>query len=97
MSVQFNATNEEFTAITKIVDAYAQWRQSIGGEPIDVRSAYMDLEACHCNGCPLRLQDMLAEEHFDSLIHDVSGIIGTIDRTTGKLTNHFLPRFAVKQ
>ena len=51
-----------------------------------------DLTACHLNGCPLRLADLLAADDFN-LIHDVGGISGHIDRETGQLMDCFSPRF----
>jgi len=56
-------------------------------------SLLMDLEAVHCNGCPLRLQDLLEADNFNFL-HDILGIRRNIDRITGKLRNEFYPRFA---
>lgn len=53
----------------------------------------MDIIACHANGCPLRLDDLLAADDFN-LLHDVLGISRHIDRSTGRLTAIFRPRFA---
>jgi hypothetical protein len=53
----------------------------------------MDIDACHCNGTPLKLQELLDADDAN-FAHDVFGITRHIDRTTGKLTNCFLPRFA---
>ena len=52
----------------------------------------MDLEACHCNGCPLRLADMEQADAFN-LMHDVTGINMHLNRNTGELSKRFLPRF----
>lgn len=56
----------------------------------------MDLSACHSNGCPLRLKDLLAAATTDpgSFGHDVLGIRRFMDRTTGMLRDSFRPRFA---
>ena len=56
-------------------------------------SVEMDITACHLNGCPLRLKDLLEADDFN-FVHDVAGIMGRMDRKTGKLTRCFLPRFA---
>ena len=56
----------------------------------------MDLRACHCNGCPLDLQKLLDAPEFD-FAHDVFGIREHIDRTTGRLTDCFLPRCALPE
>ncbi len=41
---------------------------------------------------PLRLADLLAADDFN-FAHDVFGIMRHIDRRTGRLDNHFVPRF----
>ena len=48
--------------------------------------------ACHCNGCPRRLEDMASGDHF-SLMHDIYGISSHINTSTGELDKRFLPRF----
>jgi hypothetical protein len=53
----------------------------------------MDLVATHCNGNPLRLNDLLAADDFN-LLHDVSKIARHLNRETGKLEDHFRPRFS---
>jgi hypothetical protein len=53
----------------------------------------MDLQACHTNGCPLRLNDLLAAEACDFL-HDICGINHHINRENGKLEDCFSPRFS---
>lgn len=56
----------------------------------------MDLTACYASGTPLYLADLLAAARVD-FGHDLLGITRTIDRTTGHLTDHFLPRYARHQ
>ena len=51
----------------------------------------MDIEATHCNGCPLDLDKLLAFKDFD-FFHDIYGIINCLDRDTGELKECFLPR-----
>lgn len=53
----------------------------------------MDLKACHANGCPLDLDRLLAAKPFD-FYHDLLGIDRHLDRATGQLQDHFLPRHA---
>jgi hypothetical protein len=53
----------------------------------------MDITACHANGCELRLNDLLNTDDFN-FVHDVCGIVSHLNRRTGKLDNHFVPRFA---
>ena len=56
--------------------------------------AIMDLDACHSNGCPLKLQELL-ETDDGNFAHDVFGIRSHIDRRTGQLQDCFIPRYAV--
>ena len=58
----------------------------------DRLSLDMDITACHLNGTPLRLEELLATDDFN-FSHDIFGIARHINRATGKLENHFLPRF----
>ncbi|MHB1297319.1 MAG: DUF6874 family protein [Gemmatimonadaceae bacterium] len=53
----------------------------------------MDLTCVHANACPLELQGMLDGREFD-LMHDVAGIRRHLNRRTGRLEGHFLPRYA---
>lgn len=62
----------------------------------DKQHVAMNITACHANGNPLRLRDLLAADDFN-FIHDVDGIDHHICRTTGKLLNHFSPRFSAPQ
>jgi hypothetical protein len=59
----------------------------------DFQTAMMDITAVHANGTPLRLDDLLAFPDFD-FAHDVFGIRRHLDRETGKLGGHFIPRCA---
>ena len=56
----------------------------------------MDIQACHTNGCCLKLVDLLKAKDGDFL-HDVCGINQHLDHETGELKNCFLPRYAVCQ
>jgi hypothetical protein len=59
-------------------------------------TAFMDVDACHNNGCPLDLERLLAADEFN-FSHDVFGIARHINRDTGQLENCFVPRFASRQ
>lgn len=61
--------------------------------PLDIA---MDITAVHCNGCPLRLEDLRNADGFN-FSHDVLGIRRHLDRETGKLGDHFRPRFTVRE
>jgi len=58
------------------------------------QDAVMDIDACHSSGCPLKLGELLAADDAN-FAHDVFGIRRFIDRTTGKLTGCFDPRYSV--
>lgn len=62
------------------------------GIDYEFMDADMDITATHANGCPLRLDDLLAADEFN-FGHDVFGIRNCLDRKTGKLMRNFLPRF----
>ncbi len=55
------------------------------------RDAVMDIDACHSNGCPLKLDKLLVANDIN-FAHDVFGIRHYLDRQTGKLTNCFNPK-----
>lgn len=59
----------------------------------DTMTLTMDLTACHCNGCPIKLAKLAEADGYD-FIHDVAGISQHIDRVTGELGGCFLPRYA---
>ena len=89
MSVRFDTTREDFAIIEKI----AVRAKNLAYGKYELRDAEMDISACHRNGNPLRLADLLAGDDFN-FIHDVFGIRRNLDRNTGKLLHHFCPRFA---
>ncbi|MBS5508243.1 MAG: hypothetical protein KHX31_06375 [Akkermansia sp.] len=60
---------------------------------VDEDDIMMYLEACHCKGCPLRLEDMASGDAF-SLIQDIYDISSHINTATGKMDGGLLPRFA---
>lgn len=62
----------------------------------DIMEINMDVTATHCNGNPLRLQDMIDADNFN-FAHDMHGIYRHLNRKTGKLENCFLPRFTMQQ
>jgi len=62
---------------------------------LDFISTQMDLELAH-NDHPLKLRALLEAPDSD-FWHDIIGIIGNLNRKTGKIENCFAPRCAVKQ
>lgn len=53
----------------------------------------MDITACHANGTPLKLTELLFADHFN-FIHDIDGIRQHINRRTGQLEDQFVPRYS---
>lgn len=90
----FTATSAEREIIERVAKrAIVLYRKHNPDTDIDELDIQMDLEACHCNGCPLRLADMVQADDFN-LMHDISGINVHLNHDTGKLEGWFLPRFA---
>lgn len=89
--VSFSVVDRDAHLIRKIVDRAI----AVGlkhGARFDRMSTQMDITACHANGNPLRLDDLLAADDFNFL-HDIVGIERHLNRDTGKLMNCFSPRF----
>lgn len=66
------------------------------GYTLSVIDLVMDIDACHSNGCPLKLYDLLNADK-ENFAHDVFGIRANINRQTGQLENCFVPRYAQNQ
>ncbi len=86
--VEFKTTKAESRLVSKIVK-----RIRLTHGSLDPLSMMMDIEAVHSNGCPLDLQGLLDADDFN-FDHDIFGIINHIDRSTGKLDGHFVPRYS---
>lgn len=89
MTIDLDVTSEELEKILKIIGRFEGF-----GKVMNCMSLEMDIVACHRNGCPLDLDGLLAADDFN-LAHDVVGISNHINRETGKLERHFLPRYAL--
>lgn len=88
MQLKWTSTLEERNLLERIANRAETFIK------IEDRTSFlMDIEAVHCNDCPLRLQDLLEANKF-SFLRDIMGIQRNIDRTTGRLRNKFYPRFA---
>lgn len=88
IAVSFKVSKKERKLIAKIVARAASMSRIT-----DRLCLEMDITACHANGTRLDLARLFSAPDFD-FMHDVLGIHRNIDRKTGKLANHFLPRFA---
>lgn len=93
----FEVSKKDRSLISKIVkraiklaDAKSLFRL---GETYTLLDCEMDLTACHANGNPLRLEELLKTDDVN-FGHDVFGIRRHLDRNTGKLGGMFLPRFS---
>lgn len=93
MPLNWNATKEEHEIISAIAE---RGIELMGGqrEGFTRMDLHMDIEATHCNGCPLKLQELLEADDFN-FGHDLGGIRRHLNRETGQLRDFFLPRFAV--
>ncbi len=87
-TVSFSVTKAEAAMISAIVSRVMEKMPKTFSDRLSLE---MDITACHANGCKLRLADLAEADDFN-LTHDVCGIRQNIDRTTGKLRGHFLPR-----
>lgn len=63
------------------------------GLGLDHTRTMMDLTASHANGNPLKLEGLL-NANIGDFGHDVGGIARFINRSTGELTDCFVPRYS---
>lgn len=89
--IKFNSTKKDAVVITAIAKR-ASNTAAANGWHYPIQDAEMDITACHCNGNPLRLDDLLVADEFN-FAHDVFGIQRNLDRKTGELKNLFSPRY----
>jgi hypothetical protein len=89
--MQFDISREDSELVWKIVDRAQALLTSMGN--FNRMATAMDLTACHANGTSLDLLGILSADDFN-FAHDVCGIMRHIDRTTGKLGDCFVPRYA---
>ena len=78
----FTATPAEREIIERIAKRAVALYRKYGNTDVDELDIQMDLEACHCNGCPLRLADMEQADNFN-FMHDVTGINVHLNHDTG--------------
>ena len=89
--INWETTKEEDYLINKIIDRYIETAKKLD-IVVDRLVACMSLTACHKNGMPLKLKELLEDSSDFDLLHDISGIIENIDRNTGRV-HRFAPRY----
>lgn len=91
MSVKFDIDSNYSDTVTKIVTRIRKIEREIPMKPRSTMDWRMDVIATHANGNPLDLAKLLSADDFN-FEHDMFGICRHLDRSTGKLLNHFSPR-----
>lgn len=91
--INFKLTKSEKAVVEKIVSRACEIAEK-SGKQYDRKTCDMDITATHLNGCPLDLSKLLYANDFN-FAHDVFQIGMHLDRKTGKLSNHFLPRCSI--
>jgi len=86
--INWNVSKKDLKFVGAIIE-----RAINDNKKLNAKSLRMDLIAIHKNGNPLDLEKLLSANLFN-FNHDVYGIMKYIDRKTGRLTNHFLPRYS---
>jgi hypothetical protein len=92
-AMQKKVTERDVKLIGKVVDRILRdvRMNALRRQPLDWR---MDVFVVHAN-VGLDLQRLLDADDFD-FRHDILGIYSELDRETGKLRDHFVPRFALR-
>lgn len=98
MPISFRVSAVDANTIRQIVDRAVSWLDaSSSSESCTRMELSIDITACHANGTPLRLADLLTADDTN-FAHDVFGIHRYINRETGQLEDCcFRPRFAVPE
>lgn len=93
--INFNVRRDEMQIIHQIaVRAITELRSAIDKDH-GISGVAMDITCTHANGHPLRLRELLEADNFN-FAHDVLGVYRHLNRETGKLENHFHPRFSAR-
>lgn len=92
-AIRKKVTERDVKLIGKVVDRILRdvRMNALRRQPLDWR---MDVFVVHAN-VGLDLQRLLDADDFD-FRHDILGIYSELDRETGKLRDHFVPRFALR-
>ena len=93
--ITFSVSREDDALITQIARRCVRraWAKL---ERYEFRTVFMDVTACHANGCPLELKKLL-DSPVGDFDHDLEGIRRHIDRSTGRLQDCFAPRCSLPE
>ena len=91
-NVNFDTSYADCKLIHQIAKRAAEKAVNLGVK-YPLIDAEMDITACHANGNPLKLKELLNADDAN-FGHDVFGIRRYIDRGTGQLLGLFVPRFS---
>jgi hypothetical protein len=91
--IKWTTNKETMELESKVADRAIALAKKFGTK-YNKMTAVMDIDACHSNGNPLRLADLLAADDTN-FAHDIFGIRANINRETGKLENFFVPRYSI--
>lgn len=89
----FNVSKADAALIARIADRAFGLLKEFRVHDLTRLDIEMDITACHANGNPLRLVDLLGADDFN-FTHYVFGINRHLDRETG-IVSKFRPRFSV--
>jgi hypothetical protein len=94
MILNWKTSKADFELIHGIAGRASEIGARVGVE-LNLRDVVMDVTACHLNGNPLHLGELLTASELD-FTHDVWGILQHLDRDTGKL-GCFTPRYSARE
>lgn len=91
-TINFTTTRSEFALIKDIAERAVSLSYQMA-ERLVWSDVAMDITAVHAGPCRLSLTDLLRADDFN-FCHDIYGIRRHLNRDTGQLERHFVPRFA---
>lgn len=95
--INFDVPRRQARIIKEIaLRAMAELELARENDPFTLCDVMMDVTAVHCNGNPLKLEALRDADGFN-FAHDILGIRRHLNRDTGHLDGHFLPRFSMPE
>jgi hypothetical protein len=95
-TTELQLNRDNLALIEQIVDRHEALCQRAGNQFLGDERLSLTMDLCTANGVngnrPLDLERLYAADDFN-FAHDIVGIQNHMDRTTGKISNRFLPRF----